>query len=128
MLTECILLSGLCAITIFVSTAFTQTVDEDVVIVANGNILTMNPNQPTASAMAFKEGKILEVGDLAAVKKAAGKSYEYVDLEGKTIVPGFIESHEHIVQYGATMAFLNITPFVCPTLKEALEKLKEVKR
>ena len=118
-------LSGLCAIAIFVSTAFAQTVDKDVVIVANGNILTMNPNQPTASAMAFKEGKILEVGDLAAVKKAAGKSYEYVDLEGKTIVPGFIESHEHIVQYGATMAFLNITPFVCPTLKEALHKLKQ---
>jgi predicted amidohydrolase YtcJ len=94
-------------------------------IVANGNILTMNSNQPTASAIALKEGKILEVGDLAAVKKAAGKSYEYVDLEGKTVVPGFIESHDHIVQYGATMAFLDITPFVCPTLKEALHKLKQ---
>ncbi len=120
-----VMLSSLCAITIFVSTAFAQTVDEDVVIVANGNILTMNPNQPTASAIAFKEGRILEVGDLAAVKKAAGKSYEYVDLEGKTVVPGFIESHDHLVQYGATLTFLDITPFACPTLKEALHKLKQ---
>lgn len=118
-------LFGLCAITIFVSTAFAQTVDEDVVIVANGNILTMNPNQPTASAMALKEGRILKVGDLVAVKKAAGKSYEYIDLEGKTVVPGFIESHEHLVQYGATLTFLDITPFACPTLKEALHKLKQ---
>ena len=118
-------LSGLCAITILVSTAIAQAVDEDVVIVANGNILTMNPNQPTASAMAFKEGKILEVGDLAAMKKAAGKSYEYVDLQGKTVLPGFIESHEHMVQYGATLTFLDITPFACPTLKEALHKLRQ---
>ena len=99
-LTGCVLLLGLCTTIILASTAFAQTVDEDVVIVANGNILTMNANQPTASAMAIKEGKIIEVGDLASVKKAAGKSYEYVDLEGKTVVPGFIESHDHMVQYG----------------------------
>ena len=60
-------LFGLCAITIFASTAFAQAVDEDIVIVANGNILTMNPDQPTASAMAVKDGKILAVGNLSAV-------------------------------------------------------------
>ena len=41
------------------------------------------------------------------------------------VVPGFIESHDHIVQYGATLSFLDITPFACPTLKEALQKLKQ---
>ena len=120
-----ILLLGPHTSTIMVSPVFAQTVDEDVVILANGNILTMNPTQPTASAMAIKEGKIIAVGDLAVVKKAAGKSYEYVDLESKTVVPGFIESHDHMVQYGATLSFLDITPFACPTLKEALQKLKQ---
>ena len=52
--------------------------------------LASNTKQPTALAMAVKEGKIIEVGDLAAMKKAAGKSYEYVDLEGKTVGPGQI--------------------------------------
>lgn len=102
--------------------------DKDIVIVANGNILTMNDNQPAASAMAIKGGKILTVGDLPSVKKAVGNSYEYVDLEGKTVVPGFIESHDHLVQYGATLKMLDITPFTCPTLKEALEKLKRLGR
>ncbi len=101
-----------------------QAVDEDVVILANGNILTMNPGQPTASAMAIKEGKIIQVGDLPAVKKAAGQSYEYIDLEGKTVVPGFIESHDHIVLYGSVLTLLDISPFVTPSLKEALHKLK----
>lgn len=99
--------------------------DEEIIIVANANILTMNTDQPTASAMAIKDGKIISVGDLATVKKASGPSYEYVDLEGKTVVPGFIESHDHMVQYGATLEFLDITPFTCPTLKEALHKLKQ---
>jgi predicted amidohydrolase YtcJ len=106
------------------STALARTVDEDVVIVANGNILTMNPQQPTASALAAKDGKIVAVGDLAAVKRVVGTDYEYVDVEGKTVVPGFIESHDHMVQYGAVLDFLDITPFACPTLEEALQKLK----
>jgi hypothetical protein len=103
-----------------------QTVDEDVVILANGNILTMNPKQPTASAMAVEvnQGKIIAVGDLAAVKKAAGKSYEYIDLETKTVVPRFIESHDHIVLWGSALTLLDVSPFVTPSLKEALQKLK----
>jgi predicted amidohydrolase YtcJ len=113
------------SILLFSVPAFARTTDEDVVIIANGNMLTMNPEQPTASAMAVKVGRILEVGDLAKVKEAAGPSYEYVDLDGRTVVPGFIETHDHLVQYGATLDFLNVTPAVCPTLKEALEKLKE---
>jgi predicted amidohydrolase YtcJ len=117
-------LSGLCAIIIVVSTAFAQTVDEDIVIVANGNILTMNSNQPTASAMAVKDGKIIAVGNLAAVKKIAGKSYEYIDLEGHTVVPGFIESHDHIILYGSVLTLLDISPYVTPSLKDALHKLK----
>jgi predicted amidohydrolase YtcJ len=124
LLTGYILLLGLYTITIFVSTAFAQVADEDVVIVANGNILTMNPDQPTASAMAVKDGKILAVGNLAAVKKIAGKSYEYIDLEGHTVVPGFIESHDHIILYGSVLTLLDISPYVTPSLKDALHKLK----
>jgi predicted amidohydrolase YtcJ len=107
-----------------VSTTLAQSFDEDVVMLANGNILTMNPDQPTASAMAVKHGKIIAVGDLDAVKKEAGNSYEYIDFEGKTVVPGFIESHDHIVMYGSVLQLLDVLPFVTPSLKEALQKMK----
>lgn len=118
------LLLGICVAAFPKSTVLAQPMDEDVVIIANGNILTMNTSQPTASTMAMKNGKIIAVGELAAVKKSVGKDYEYVDLEGKTVVPGFIESHDHLVQFGAALDFLDITPFTCPSLKEALQKLK----
>lgn len=98
--------------------------DSDVVIISNANILTMNPEQPNAEAMAFKDGKIIAVGDLESVKKIAGSQYEYYDLEGQTVVPGFIESHEHMVNHGGALSYLDITPFTCPTLKEALAKVK----
>ncbi|KPK28934.1 MAG: hypothetical protein AMJ61_00025 [Desulfobacterales bacterium SG8_35_2] len=118
------LLLAACMAIFPVLTSFAQTVDEDVVLLANGNILTMNPEQPAASAMAVKQNKILAAGDLSAVKEAAGKSYEYIDLEGKTVVPGFIESHDHIVLYGAALQYLDVSPFVTPSLKEALHKMK----
>jgi len=99
----------------------------EVQIYANGDILTMNPKQPNATAMAVKDGKILVVGDLQTVKKAAGDSYEYYDLEGHTMVPGFIETHDHMMQHGATMQMSDITPFTHSTLKQALQTLKTLK-
>jgi len=107
-----------------VSTVFAEGVDESPVVLANGNILTMNPDQPTASAMAVKEGRIIAVGDLPTAKKAAGSSYEYIDLESKTVVPGFIESHDHVILYGSVLSLMDVSPFVAPSLKEALQKLK----
>ncbi len=97
---------------------------EDIVILANGTILTMNPAQPVATAMAVKQNKIMTVGDLATVKNVVGNSYEYIDLEGKTVVPGFIESHDHLILYGSVLEYLDISPFVTPSLKEALHKMK----
>lgn len=98
--------------------------DSDKVIIANANILTMNSEQPNAEALAFENGKIIAVGDLESVKNIVGNKYEYYDLEGKTVVPGFIESHDHMVMYGSILTFLDVSPFVTPSLKEALQKLK----
>ncbi|MGW8303940.1 MAG: amidohydrolase [Desulfobacterales bacterium] len=125
-LAGCIIFVGLNITTVLFSTAFAETVDKDVIVLANGNILTMNPEQPTAAAMAVKEGKIIAVGDLSAVKKAAGKSYEYIDLDNKTVVPGFIETHDHINLWGSALTLLDVSPFVTPSLKEALQKMKEM--
>jgi len=69
-LAGCIFFLCLGTTTMLISPAYAWTDDEDAVIVSNGNILTMNASQPTASAMALKAGKIIAVGDFEAVKKA----------------------------------------------------------
>ena len=60
---------------------------------------------------------------LTKVKKAAGDSYEYFDLEGATVTPGFIESHSHLINLGGVQAYPDITPATTPTIRGALEEL-----
>ena len=128
--------AALCMVAAFVVSSCSQKENEnevkneiqsanDVVVIGNANILTMNPGQPNATAMATKGDKILAVGDLDEVKKAVGKDFEYVDLKGATVTPGFIETHEHLVNLGGTLVFPDITATTTPTIKAALEKLKK---
>jgi len=83
----------------------TPTVDAEQAadtIFAGGDIVTVNDAQPTAEAVAVKDGKILAVGaraDIEAAHKGAGT--RVVDLAGRTMVPGFVDAHAHIMSFGA---------------------------
>ncbi len=101
--------------------------DPDISIYARGHILTMDPSNPAAEAMAVQDGRILAIGSLADVKRAAGADYEYHDLENRTVTPGFIESHDHMILHGATLGLPDISPFVHKRLEDALEALQHVR-
>jgi predicted amidohydrolase YtcJ len=61
-----------------------------------GDIVTVNDRQPTAEALAVKDGKILAVGDLAVIEQAhRGEATKVVDLAGKALLPAFIDAHSH---------------------------------
>src|SRR5690606_20888963 len=71
-------------------------------IYTGGDIVTVNDAQPTAEAVAVKDGRILAVGaraDLEAAHK--GPATRVVDLAGRTLVPGFVDAHAHIMSFGA---------------------------
>jgi predicted amidohydrolase YtcJ len=61
----------------------------------NGQVVTMDTDHPDASAVAVRDGKIVAVGgsDLATQFDAARK----VDLKGRMLIPGFIDTHVHII-------------------------------
>ena len=65
------------------------------VIYYNAKIITFDPAESTASAVAVKDGKFLKVGKAGVVKKLAGKTTKMIDLGGKTVVPGLIDAHCH---------------------------------
>src|SRR5581483_668712 len=69
-----------------------QTAD---IIYYNGKIVTVSATQPTAQAVAIRDGRFLAVGSSAAVLKTAGPSTKKIDLAGKCVLPGIIESHVH---------------------------------
>jgi len=65
----------------------------------HAQIFTANPQSPYAEAVAIREGKILAVGNLPEVEKAAPNALR-TDLGGKSLFPGFIDSHSHTIDGG----------------------------
>ncbi len=95
----------------------------------NGQVITMDESQPQAEAVATKWDRIASVGSNQAILKLAGPSTEKVDLAGKTLLPGFIEPHNHFANAGITaLFFLNLqSPPLGPVtkIKELIEVLRE---
>jgi predicted amidohydrolase YtcJ len=78
-------------------------------IYAGGDIVTVNDAQPTAEAVAVKDGKILAVGARADVEKAhKGATTKSVDLAGRTLVPGFVDGHAHVLAFGSQAVGANL--------------------
>ena len=77
-------------------------------VVQNGNIYTVDVNSPKASAVAVKGGRIIAVGSNSDIDPFVGKKTRVVDLEGLTMIPGFIESHGHIMGLGSSKMKLDL--------------------
>jgi predicted amidohydrolase YtcJ len=67
-------------------------------IVLNANIYTVSSGH--AQALAVRDGKILAVGSTDEIRKLAGPRTKIEDLGGKTVLPGFIDAHMHLVSVG----------------------------
>ena len=63
----------------------------------NGQIVTVDPQYPEASAVAVKNGIVMAVGSDEEVKAMAGPATEMVDLKGAFMCPGLIDSHMHLL-------------------------------
>ncbi|HET7292520.1 MAG TPA: amidohydrolase [Vicinamibacteria bacterium] len=69
-------------------------------VLHNGNILTVDPGQPRAQAVAIARGRFVAVGDDADVLNLAAARTRKLDLGGRTVVPGFIDAHSHPASAG----------------------------
>ena len=65
-------------------------------IYVNAKVVTVNPAQPEAEAVAVVGGRIVAVGSAATIRALAGPSTRIVDLGGKTLLPGFCDNHVHL--------------------------------
>jgi predicted amidohydrolase YtcJ len=77
-------------------------------IITNAKVLTMDEERPRAEAVAFGGGRILAVGSRAEVEALAGPGACVVDAGGRTLLPGFVESHLHLVLGGNELAQLQL--------------------
>jgi len=80
-------------------------------IYSGGPIVTVNDAQPTAEAVAVKDGKILAVGTRADLEKNhKGAATKLVDLGGNTLLPGFVDPHSHVFNSGIQAMSANLLP------------------
>ena len=88
----------------------------------NGNVYTANDRSPNAQAIAVKADRIVYVGTNAGVEKYVGTSTRVVDLQGKTVLPGFADAHQHLSGVGFREMTLNLEGTT--SLDDLLVKLK----
>jgi predicted amidohydrolase YtcJ len=77
----------------------------------NGKIVTVDARFSIAEAMAISHGRFTAVGTSAAIRRLAGPSTRVVDLHGKTVVPGFEDSHLHGAGGGPGLDLSNARSF-----------------
>ncbi|KAH7331977.1 hypothetical protein KP509_20G061700 [Ceratopteris richardii] len=92
------------------------------VIFKNATFYTGDPRRPWVDAIAVQKGRILELGALDVVEKKIGPHTCYEDLNGGFIVPGFVESHAHVISGGLQMLQVNFQDV--STQNEFIEKVK----
>jgi predicted amidohydrolase YtcJ len=72
------------------------------------NIITMNPQQPRADALAVRDGRIVAVGPWDDVVPHT-EGMTVLDLAGKTVLPGFIDTHAHFLWTALSLAALDVS-------------------
>ena len=71
-------------------------------LLVNGNIRTLDPARPRARSLACADGKIESLDETPPAKRV-------MDLEGRTVVPGFVDAHAHLLKYGMQKRELDLT-------------------
>ena len=83
----------------------------------------MNPSQPHAQAIAIQNDKIAKVGTNKEIEPWIRKDTKVIDLKGRTVVPGFIDTHVHVTGFGRSLAWVDLRDV--QSIREIQERLKK---
>lgn len=93
-------------------------------ILVNGRITTLGKGPARASAVAVKDGRFLTVGTDAQAMAAKGDNSRVVDLHDRTVIPGLIDSHIHVIREGLNYN-MELRWDGVPSLADALAMLRD---
>ncbi len=96
-------------------------------ILVNGKVITLDARSSVAQGIAIRNGRILEVGSNADVRKRADQRTRVIDLGGRTVIPGLMDSHIHALRAGLTYS-VELSWIGVPSLAKGLELIREAAR
>ncbi len=112
--------AALVAVLLAMAGAHAQGAD---IILVGGKIITEDAKASVRGAVAIADGKILAVGSGAEIRKLAGPRTRIVELGGRTVIPGLIDSHIHGIR--AALSFTTEVSWIdAGSLKEALDRIR----
>ncbi|WZL73894.1 amidohydrolase [Clostridiaceae bacterium 35-E11] len=92
-------------------------------ILKNGKIITMSKMKPRAEAVAVKAGRIIKVGTNDEILLLKEPRTKIIDLKGKMVIPGFNESHVHLLNYGYSLQKVDCSD--AKSVEEIIERGRE---
>lgn len=92
-------------------------------ILINGKIHTMDLSIPEAEAVAVNGNKIYKVGSNAEILSLKDENTRAIDLKGRVLVPGFNDSHMHLLGFGYFLNMVDLSH--CKSIEEIIQKTKE---
>jgi predicted amidohydrolase YtcJ len=92
-----------------------------------GKIVTVDKKASIEEAIAIRDGRISAIGSSAEVRMLAGRRTTTVNLDGRTVIPGLIDSHLHAIRDGRTFV-VRLDWSRVSTLKQALETIRAARR
>jgi predicted amidohydrolase YtcJ len=103
------------------ATASAQTADT---VVVNGKIVTVDSRESVVEALAIRDGRIVATGTSAAMRKLAGPGARTIDVQGRTVIPGLIDSHLHAIR--AALSFSTEVNWIgAKSIEEALGRIRK---
>ncbi len=97
-------------------------------VIRNGTVITVDAEDTTAEAIAVRDGIIVGVGKNGDMEPLIGEKTEVMGLRGKTVVPGFIDSHTHNAHIGEFLfnfKLLNMAAELNPSIAEVQKKIRD---
>ena len=92
-------------------------------VIQNANIITIDPLQPGARALAIRDSKFIAVGDNDTIADLVGPGTQVLDLPDKTVLPGFIDAHIHVLSSG--IRHVMAADCALPTISAIQDALRE---
>lgn len=91
-------------------------------ILINGNVHTMDLHNEIAEAAAVKDGKFIKVGGNSDVLSLKSDNTKVLDLKGRTVVPGFNDSHMHLLSFGYSLRMVDLKG--CKSIEDMVYKVR----
>jgi predicted amidohydrolase YtcJ len=97
-------------------------------ILENANIITCDPANPQAEALAIKGEGILTVGNHREIGQYRRSQTKTIDCRGKTLVPGFIDAHCHFFSFARKLFSLDLSPAAVHSIEDLKESIRRKAR